>query len=320
MDAASSELIHFVVVPVETVVACIYVLDNIVESLPTDVLDTHQDHQDAQCLQTLIANGRSLISDIEPWPLVVKESSLKHRTVSELHEVASSWLERSPLFRSDLDELGEYLELLPGFSTNGIKVKENGTMGNPWIVLLEQDERRRWYDSSCHQMELLKNSEGNKLQYRRFLTQFMWMRENAPKRMFAKEFSGKYQERTLDTERRDVLRQDKSLSAVTESSTVIMNTPSTSRSISPDLTEHSDNITSNMTEQQAVLPPTLKYIAIIETNTNKAFFNFDPSDINEKKREILNSAKDMCTQMVSKGYGGKVKLQDIMDIVVDMAK
>jgi hypothetical protein len=145
---------------------------------------------------------------------VVQENSLKHRTVSELHEVASSWLERSPLFRSDLDELGEYLELLPGFSTNGIKVIENGTMGNPWIVLLEQDDRRRWYDSSCHQMELLKNSEGNKLQYRRFLTQFMWMRENAPKRMFAKEFSGKYQERTLDTESRDVLRQAESLSAV----------------------------------------------------------------------------------------------------------
>ena len=42
----------------------------------------------------------------------------------------------------------------------------------------------------------------------------MWMRENAPKRMFAKEFSGKYQERTLDTESRDVLRQAESLSAV----------------------------------------------------------------------------------------------------------
>jgi hypothetical protein len=99
-----------------------------------------------------------------------------------------------------------------------------------------------------------------------------------------------------------------------------MNTPSTSRSISLALTEHPDKITSDITEQQAVLPPTLKYIAIIETNTDKAFFNFDPSDINEKKREILNSAKEMCIQMVSKGYGGKVKLQDIMDIAVDMAK
>ena len=50
MDATSSELIHFVVVPVETVVACIYVLVNIVSSLPANILDTHQDHQDAQRL------------------------------------------------------------------------------------------------------------------------------------------------------------------------------------------------------------------------------------------------------------------------------
>ena len=99
-----------------------------------------------------------------------------------------------------------------------------------------------------------------------------------------------------------------------------MNTPSTSRSISLALTEHPDNTTSDITEQQAVLPPTLKYIAIIETNTDKAFLNFDPSDINEKKREILNSAKEMCTQMVSKGYGGKVKRQDIMDTALNMAK
>ncbi|CAN9210013.1 hypothetical protein AA0117_g2661 [Alternaria alternata] len=101
--------------------------------------------------------------------------------------------------------------------------------------------------------------------------------------MFAKEFSGKYQERTLDTESRDVLRQAESLSAM-----------------SP--------------------PPTLKYVAIIEAHTDKAFFKFSPSDINEKKRKIINSAKDMCTQMVSKGYGGKVKRQDIMDTALNMAK
>jgi hypothetical protein len=158
MDATSSELIHFVVVPVETVVACIYVLVNVVSSLPADILDTHQDHQDAQRLLMLIADGRSLIDDIASWPLVVQENSLKHRTISELHEVASVWLERSPLFKQNLDELREYLELLPGFSSNGIEVKEDGTMENAWTVLLKQDETRGWYSSSCHQMELLKYS------------------------------------------------------------------------------------------------------------------------------------------------------------------
>lgn len=158
MDATSSELIHFVVVPVETVMACIYVLVNVVSSLPADILDIHQDHQDAQRLRMLIANGRSLIYDIASWPLVVQENSLKHRTISELHEVASVWLERSPLFKQNLDELREYLELLHGFSSNGIEVKEDGTMENAWTVLLKQDETRDWYSSSCHQMELLKYS------------------------------------------------------------------------------------------------------------------------------------------------------------------
>ena len=67
-------------------------------------------------------------------------------------------------------------------------------------------------------------------------------------------------------------------------------------------------------------PPTLKYVAIIEAHTDKAFFKFSLSGINEKKRKSINSAKDMCTQMVSKGYGGKVKRQDIMDTALNMAK
>ena len=52
------------------------------------------------------------------------------------------------------------------------------------------------------------------LQYRRFLTLFTSMREKAPKRMFAKGFSGEYQERILGIENRDMLLQAESLSAV----------------------------------------------------------------------------------------------------------
>ncbi|CAN9090079.1 unnamed protein product [Alternaria alternata] len=80
-----------------------------------------------------------------------------------------------------------------------------------------------------------------------------------------------------------------------------------------------DNIVSFLPTDMSP-PPTLKYVAIIEAHTDKAFFKFSPSDINEKKRKIINSAKDMCTQMVSKGYGGKVKRQDIMDTALNMAK
>lgn len=38
-----------------------------------------------------------------------------------------------------------------------------------------------------------------------------------------------------------------------------------------------------------------------------------------REGEALLFATGMCTDMVVKGYGGKVKLQDIMDIAVKMA-
>ena len=64
----------------------------------------------------------------------------------------------------------------------------------------------------------------------------------------------------------------------------------------------------------------LKYIAVIETATDKAIFNLDISDVNEKKHRLMRTTQGMCTDMVSNGYEGKVKLQDIMDMVVEIAE
>lgn len=64
----------------------------------------------------------------------------------------------------------------------------------------------------------------------------------------------------------------------------------------------------------------LNYIAVIKTATDKAIFNLDISDIDVNTRRVISRAQDMCTEMVSKGYEGKVKLQDIMDMAVKMAK
>ncbi|KAG9193371.1 hypothetical protein G6011_03406 [Alternaria panax] len=267
MDTTFPEMIHFVIVPIETVVACIYVLDNILSALAEDEPHTKQN---TQYIRGLKANGRSLIDGIVSWPLVVQENSLKHNT------------------------------LLPGFTTNGIKVNNDGTIKQIGIILLEQTRARSWYMDWGQQADLIVDEDDNKLRYHSFLTQLMWMREDAPVRMFAKGFSGQF-------------RED-------EASNVTMNTLPTTRTTSPALTERQDVTADESTEQQAILPPTLKYIAIIETHTDKAFFNLDISDINEKKRKVINSAKEMCTEMVFKGYGGKVKLQDIMDMAVKMAE
>jgi hypothetical protein len=100
-----------------------------------------------------------------------------------------------------------------------------------------------------------------------------------------------------------------------------MHTPSTTRDTFPALTEHPANTANdNCRDKQPTKLPTLKYVAIIETDTDQAFFNLNSSDINEKKRKVLENAKEMCTEMASEVYGGKVKLQDIMDMVFKMAK
>ena len=95
-------------------------------------------------------------------------------------------------------------------------------------------------------------------------------------------------------------------------------TPSTTRTTSPALTERADNDTA---ESDAIKLPTIKYITIIETdNDNKAIFDLEFADVNQDKHKVLVIAKDMCTEMVSKGYESKVKLQDIMEMAVKMAK
>ena len=103
-------------------------------------------------------------------------------------------------------------------------------------------------------------------------------------------------------------------------STVAMDTPSTSRATSPALTERQGDFTANRTtESKPAEPPTLKYIAVIETATEKAIFNLDIKKRDEKQHKILVNAKDMCHEMASKGYDGKTKLQEVMDMTVQMA-
>ena len=97
-----------------------------------------------------------------------------------------------------------------------------------------------------------------------------------------------------------------------------MDTPSTTRATSPALTERPANADA---DDEPTKLPTLKYIAIIETDSdNKAIFDLEFADVNQDKHKVLVIAQDMCTEMVSKGYESKVKLQDIMEMAVKMAK
>ncbi|KAI4908143.1 hypothetical protein J4E90_008767 [Alternaria incomplexa] len=254
MDATSPEMIDFVIVPIETMVACICIL----------------------------------------WQV---DQAIKH-SMQEIHEAAAGWLRRSPLFEDTRNELAQYLELPAGFSASTLRIMNNGAIFNRSAVLLQQSTRE-YYLTITNQYGFLSNAESNKQKYRAFLTQLMWMREDPIARMFKSDFKGEFQDHSKVTDIGGLSYQLESFSVAA-------------------LTERADNDTA---ESDAIKLPTLKYIAIIETdNDNKAIFDLEFADVNQDKHKVLVIAKDMCTEMVSKGYESKVKLQDIMEMAVKMAK
>jgi hypothetical protein len=168
--------------------------------------------------------------------------------------------------------------------------------------------------------------------YDNFLMALRWMRKDPLKRTFAEEFEGTYSEHVAEVQDgptfdhvslagKSTCYHSPSLSnaGLDTKSVANMHTPSTTRPTSPALTERPNGTENgNDCDKRPTKPPTLKYIAIIETDTDKAFYNFDSSDINQKKHVVLVRAKEMHTEMMAKGYEGNIKLQDIMDIAVKM--
>jgi hypothetical protein len=99
--------------------------------------------------------------------------------------------------------------------------------------------------------------------------------------------------------------------------TVAMLTPSATRSTSPALTvrlfntEHDDHETAKPLEH-----PTLKYIAIIETSTEKAIFDIDPAHVDQGTHKLLLDGQKWCDRVVEKGYGRELRMQNTLDVVI----
>ncbi|KAI4678422.1 uncharacterized protein J4E84_008677 [Alternaria hordeiaustralica] len=314
MDATSPEMIDFVIVPIETMVACNFILFCVAQSIQHMQVPGVTD--DTEIFHNV---GSALINDIASWPLIVKEHSRCHTTIKQVYEAASNWLSRSPLFDDTRNELALYLELPTGFSVSDLKMRDNGAILNRGTILLKQPTRD-YYKSINSQYCFLSSPETNKRNYRAFLTQLMWARDDPLARMFKSDFKGEFQDHQKVTNIGELSHQLESLSVADGASTVAMDTPSTTRAPSPALTERQDNPTADRaTESKPIEPPTLKYIAVIETANDKAVFNLDTNKVDEKQHKILVNAKEMCDEMVSMSYGGKTKLQDVMDLTVQMA-
>ena len=199
MDATPTEMINFIVVPVETIVACGYVVDELISAICEDPSD---EESKLEYLQALSRNANKMIQNVKIWPLIAKESSTAHGFFQDLHEVASKWLDRSPIFKKHLSVLREYLELQPGFSSSGLETSIYGTIKDRETILLEQHRAIRWYKDPWHYTTIVSSDdlESNQSRYHQFLTRLMWMRDDPLSRMFKSDFNGEFQDHPRDTD------------------------------------------------------------------------------------------------------------------------
>ncbi|KAI4610003.1 hypothetical protein J4E83_008568 [Alternaria metachromatica] len=314
MDDNTAHMTSFVLFPVQTIVACNYILHTVNHAILEGV-----GRGDTAEVGDELALGKSLFEQVQTWPVIQKEHSRCHECISAKIELASFWLKRSPLFDAKkVVILEQYLVKQPGFFASGFKVNNDGLLlGRDSILLKQYLITEKLYSQDCEYCL----SDVYMLQYRRFLTELLWAREDPARRMFALGFKGLWQEHSVQTCDKDISQQLEGLDITDDASTIGIQTPSTTRPNSPALTERPvDTTNGESSELGTPLAPMLNYIAVIKTATDEAIFSLDISDVNEKKRRVMSSAQDMCTEMVSKGYEGKVKLQDIMDMAVKMAK
>ena len=199
-------MVDFVIVPLETIVACNYIFRNVANAI-RDFWVPGVDEK----TETLSTTGYNLIMDIASWPLIMKEHSRCHITIKEIHEAATKWLWRSPLFEDTRKELAPYLEVPAGFSASTLRIRDNGAIFNRSAVLLKQTTRDYYKDRNNLVCFLLCDHK-NKQEYRTFLTQLMWMRDDPLVRMFKSDFEGEFQDHAKVTDTGGLSHQLESLS------------------------------------------------------------------------------------------------------------
>ncbi|KAL1799221.1 hypothetical protein ACET3X_003258 [Alternaria dauci] len=316
MDDTSTEFAQLTITPIETLVACNHILDTVDSAIRSPFTDQTSTGEIGDiCVEVTELYQQDI------WPLITLEKSSVGRLIDRILGLASSWLELSPLFDANdrkTKMLKQYLEGQLNFLATGVEVNDNGIIKNRDMVLVRQASYTELISltdfSHC-------TTENFMLYYRKFLTEMIWRMGDPLERLFAPRFKGEFRRLVKHTDRAGLPEHFGSLSVFDSASTVTTCAPLVTCAASPDLTACPDTlIEDSVSEGIPHKLPTLKYVAVIETDTDKAIYALEPSHVNEKDRKLMDSAQAMCNAMISKGYGGKVKLQDMMDIAVKMAK
>ena len=319
MPMHDDEIVDFAVIPVHTMAACDYILDT-VSAVMSQYTSTPALSDIAERSQTFSQSFYWKRS----WPMIVREKSTIHKTITDIHQLASSFLERFSSFDEKRDDLRMFLNLPQGFSAGGLQALSDGEIQDRNVILLSEDY---YWDVFDEQRPERRDSIRKYHSY--MLDTLTWMLEDPLKRMVSAEFKGTYLGPRLEsiseqpvvelTGKYFHLKNFELSNSLLDTDSVSLgqNTPTTTCAASPALTER--QINDYQRNDKPLKPPTLKYIAVIETSMEKALYDLKPNHINGELRKKLQRVKELCEEMVKKGYEDKFKLQDIMDVGMNMA-
>lgn len=260
MDASEEKMMDFAIIPIETLIACRYILLQVNSIIDSNIsLHGYLHSLDIHAFQTHYSQAKDLFESRNTvWPLIVKQPSRIYDKITGLIENAAEWLERSAfstLFAEDSKNLKKYLKRQPGFSASRLPTHRDGAVWGRYLVVLEQRKLMQTYKNDFDQLQYFCiNGHDEMKNFEKFLMILTWMREEPLRRMFSKEFSGTYLENESEVQDDPVSNHGSLAGKWTRSSfwysslsntvldtesVVDILTPSTTPTTSPALTERS---------------------------------------------------------------------------------
>lgn len=188
----SDKIINFAIIPVHTMAACDFILKTVDKAMGAHAQIT----LDGIVIRACCRQVADLLRDEKCWPMIIKENSPIHKTVTDLHELALSFLERFSSFEENRIELRMYLNLPKGFSASGLQTMSNGMINDRNTILLHQKN----YFEEMFDYEWYKVvGDVDKREHCNMLDILTWMREDPFERMFSEKFKGAYMEAALES-------------------------------------------------------------------------------------------------------------------------
>lgn len=200
MDASADKMVDFAIIPIETLIACKYILTEVLNIIHRNTSSMRVlCSQDIDALSLHYHQAKELFdsSDIV-WPLIVKQKSRIYDNITGLMKNATEWLERSAfsaLFAEHSKNLKKYLRLQRGFSASRLALHRDGTVLKRELIVLEQRQMMLIHRENFDQLKFFCFGDHDNMQkFENFLVVLAWAREQPLGRMFSKEFSGAYLE------------------------------------------------------------------------------------------------------------------------------